>query len=495
MAVLDGGSSTAGKVNVTPTFELEVAPSLEGSGVRCFSEVDGGRYTLEALNRSPEASNDYRLRAASDSVIFEYQFNATAQNTAKWKHGFTTMSANQSAAAGFLLLNANQATASGNGCSLQSYKHAALYGTTMLYNEMTFAITSAPLANQIFEAGHFVTTVPTPVTPADGIFIRITNAGLIGVLAHNGVETPSGVLVAFTDLPINTNMRIVLGVSQRTVEFWMDKQDGNDINLLGHIDVPAGNAQPSLSSSLPAAAFQMRNAALVGGGTQMQIKVGNGSVNYSGFDMVKPWSHQLVGSGNHVMQGQDGGTMGIVTAAANATAATTVTGAALAQATSLKTGLGGEAGITATVPGVDGSVWAWQNPAGSVSQTAKTAYITSIRIDSVNIGAPVAGTPTTVQWAVDFGSTALPLNTAESASFATWAAATGKIGRRKVVGLQTWTVGALVGAPAETIDLYIDPPIAVNPGEYFKIVAKVIQGTATASQVIWAAADVNGYVD
>jgi hypothetical protein len=325
--------------------------------------------------------------------------------------------------------------------------------------------------------------------------MRVSNAGIILVLTFNGVETPSGVLVSFANIPINTTVRFIIGTSQRSVELWWDKQDGKGITLLGHVDVPAGNPQPFLSSALPAAAYQMRNAALVGGGTQMQVKIGNGSCNYSGFDMVKPWSHQMVRSGLHLMQGQDGGTMGSTCAAPNATAATTVTGAALAQATSLKTGLGGEAGITATVPGVDGSVWAWQNPAGSTTQTPRTAYITGVRIDSTNIGASVAGTPTSLQWAIDVGSTALPLNTAESASFATWAAATGKIGRRIVLGQQSWPVGALVGAPAGAIDFYCDPPIPVNPGEYFKLVCKVTQGTATASQVIWSTSGVQGYLD
>jgi hypothetical protein len=462
--------------------------------ILCFSEVDPGVRTGTPKSLSMEVSNDYRGRVASDYSEFEWHFNAVAQNTSKFKHGFTTMTANQSTAIGFLLLNANQATASGNGCSLQSYKTVTMFGSTTLYHDVTFNFTAVPITNQIWEHGHFFTTVPTPIAPADGVFVRITTAGLIGVLTYNGTETPSGVLVPFSAFAalIGTNQRLVIGTNYRTVEFWLDRQDGVGIQLIGEIQVPAGNAQPFLSSALPAFASQMRNSGIVSG-TQMQIKIGAGSVSYSGIELVQPVSHQMVMSGLHIMQGWDGGTMGSTAAAPNATAATTVTGAALAQATSLKTGLGGEAGITATVSGVDGSVWAWQNPAGSVGQTPRTALITGVRIDATNIGAAVAGTPTTIQWALDVGSTALPLNTAESASFATWAAATGKAGRRMSIGLQTWVVGALIGAPAEAIDLYLDPPIPVNPGEYFKIVGKIIQGTATASQVIWATAAVQGY--
>lgn len=493
MAIIQGGSSTAGTANVDAGFNLNVTlptnPAYMG-GVRIFSEVDAGDRTGTPELTSPEASDDYRLRVCQDYSQLEWQWNAATQNTAKFKHGFTTMTANQSGAVGYLLLNAAFATVAGNGCSLQSWKYVSVYGSTTVYHATTFVMTALPLANQVWEHGHFVTTVPTPVTPADGIFVRVTSAGLIGVLAFNGVETHSGVLVPFSDFTamLGTNQLLIIGSNNRNVEFWLDRQNGDGIQKLGEIAVPAGNSQPMLSVSLPAFATQMRNSGLVGAGG-MQVKIGNGYCQYSGVDMQQPITLQSVLSGLHLMQGWDGGTMGSTAALPNATAATTLTLAALAQATSLKTGLGGEAGITATVPGVDGSVWAWINPLGSTTQTARTALVSGIHIESVNIGAAVTTTPSTIQWSADIGSTALTLATAESASFAT---GTAKAGRRIPLGIQSWTVGALVGAAAPSIDLKFDPPIAVNPGEYVKIVGKFIQGTATASQGIWATCAVQG---
>jgi hypothetical protein len=208
----------------------------------------------------------------------------------------------------------------------------------------------------------------------------------------------------------------------------------------------------------------------------------------------RPWGQQQCIMGQSAYQGQNGGTMGTSALLPNATAATTVTGAALSQTTALATGLGGQVGITATVPGVDGWVTAFTNPAATINITGRNLVITGIHISSVNIGAAVATTPTTVQWSIAFGGTQLnSLATAESGSFVT---ATVKAARRVGVGIQSWVVGSAIGAQAENLQQdFSSAPIVVAPGELVGAVAKFIQGTATGSQVIWTLVTFRGYYE
>ena len=83
MAVIDSGSSGAGKANVDAGFNLNVALSNTHAyigGVRLHSENDSGEHTGTPYLKSPETSPDYRMRAGLDTVLFNDVFNATLQN-------------------------------------------------------------------------------------------------------------------------------------------------------------------------------------------------------------------------------------------------------------------------------------------------------------------------------------------------------------------------------------------------------------------------------
>lgn len=93
-----------------------------------------------------------------------------------------------------------------------------------------------------------------------------------------------------------------------------------------------------------------------------------------------------------------------------------------------------------------------------------------------------------ISWSIAFGGTQLN-------SLATAEGVAAKAARRVPLGLQTWLVGAAVGAQANDIVMTFNSPIVVNPGEYLGAVAKFIQGTATASQVIWSVVGFDGYFE
>lgn len=487
MSVILKGGASSDLASVDSNKQLKVVtgqattPASVGA-TRIFSENDNGAVSGTAYLKSPETSSDYRLRVGLDTLLFTDTFNSAAQNTGLWKHTFTTMTMTQSA--GFLNVNAaGTSTVANNSAFLQSFRHFPLIGASGLYVELTGQITAQPVANEVFMAGLGIAVAAAE--PTDGCYFKLTSGGLVGVLAYNGTRVETGVLIASGGIPVNTNAKYVLVIGEREVEFWVDDK------FLGEIDIPAANGQPFMTTALPLF-IQKYNSGIIGSSPNMIIKIGDITVSVADLHTSKTWSDQMAGIGQSSTQGQNGGTMGTTALYPNATAATTVTGAALSQSAAIATGLGGQAGIIAAVPGIDGIVTGFQVPVGGVNQTPRTLYITDIRIDATNIGAAVATTASVISWSLSYGSTALALNTADTATFVN---NTTKSHRRIPLGLQSWIVGAGIGSPAEAIQISFNTPIVVNPGEYVCLVAKFIQGTATASQVIWTVSMINGYYE
>ncbi|MGL4649827.1 MAG: hypothetical protein ACRC1H_10495, partial [Caldilineaceae bacterium] len=307
-----------------------------------------------------------------------------------------------------------------------------------------------------------------------------------GEIRFNGITTQTGVLRTLAQLNVGQSYKFVIVVGEREVEYWLDD------HLLVEQTMPAGNGQPFLQASLPAFLMKYNTGAVANTNT---MRVSDVTVSLLDLQTAKPWAHQVAGMGQNAAQGQNGSAMGTTALLPNATAATTVTGAALSQTAAIATGLGGQAGIIAAAAGIDGLITAYQVPAPTINLTGRNLYITGVRIDAVNIGAAVATTASILQWSLAFGAsggTIPSLAQAESASFAT---GTAKAWRRVPLGIQSWVVGAAIGAPAEALDVTFDSPIVVSPGHWVASVAKFIVGTATASQVIWCTVMINGYFE
>lgn len=491
MAVIDTGGSTAGKANVNATYDLQVAlpdaatPSRVGA-VRAFSENDDGTLSGAAYLKSSETSPDFRLRAGVDTVLFNDVFNATAQNTALWRYVFNTLTCTMPGA-GTLNFSTVQGTTSAHGAFVHTKQYFPLVNTAPLAVESYFGqFTSALVSGEVFLFGLGLPSAATTI-PTDGCWIKVTSAGVYGVISFNStpVESPLDAELPLSSLTVGSIFKFVIVVGEREVEFWFDDQ------FLGHMDIPAANGGPFLQGSAPLFMMKYNTGAVSNTNTMRVSRVG---VTLMDVASGRDWGVQQCTLGASAYQGQNGHTMGTTALLPNATGATTVTGAALSQTTALATGLGGQAGITAAVPGLDGWVTAYLNPASTINITGRNLVITGIHISAVNIGAAVATTPSTIQWSIAFGGTQLnSLATAESASFVT---ATAKAARRVPVGLQSWVVGAGIGAMAVDLDQeFASAPIVVAPGEYLGAVAKFIQGTATASQVIWAVVTFRGYYE
>jgi hypothetical protein len=464
------GASGLYQANVDAAGSLQVTGPTDKTktGYNCPAiEVDAGAITGTRLFKSQYVSHDDRLSVGIDTQSALYNFTTTAQNTGKFKHAFTTMTMTQSG--GFLNINPTLATVSGNYAFLQSWKHFTVQGDGDLHVEMTGQISAMPPTNQIFEAGLFLGTAG--VAPADGVFFRLSASGLEGVIISNGTPFSTGIFMA--SLPLNTNGKYTIIVTQRHVCFWVDG------NLGGFIDTPAALAVPYLTMNLPLC-FMMRNSGTVVGGCT--VKIGTTHVSQCDLHTSKPWSEQMTTQGN-AYQGQDGDTMGSLAAYSNAALSAA---AALTNTTAAapNTGLGGAVLVLPTLTaGTDGILFSYLNPIGSITQPPKTLVVTGVSIDA-GVQLALTGGPLTLVMGVAYGHTLLSLATAETGSFVT---ATVKAPRRVPLGILSFIAAAVAGTGVTKFTVPFKSPIVVNPGEYFAITCRNVSIVTTAGALAMTA--------
>jgi hypothetical protein len=436
-------------------------------GIRMFSENDAGAVSGTPYLVSPETDDDYRLRVAHECLFDTETFNYTAQNTGKHIYRNTTMTFGWTAAG--LTTNSGNITTTTTGGSFATYAEFPLIGTTQLYAEIIGSFTASPTTNTIVDIGPFRPGAANPFAPTDGVYFRLTAAGLSGVINFNGTETTTAPFgLSYT---LNRKYQFVIAVHERDCEFWIDGV------LYGTIVTPNGQGQPCMSAALP---FAVRHA-ITGGaaGAALSFQLNDYSISLGGPNIAMTASimgQRIYGS----YQGLSGGTMGSLATYPNSTNPTAAAPSNTALTANLPAGLGGQGLVTAAAAAATDGIWgSYQVPAGTVNVQGRRLVIRGVRLDLVNLGAAVATTATTIQFSLAFGHTAVSLATAETA--------TTKAPRRVPVGIATWPVGAAIGAGPQSAIVPLDlgdAPVFVNPGEFVQLVGKFIVGTATASQTI-----------
>lgn len=477
MAVIDGGNSNAGKANVTSKFSLSVAPETNAGAnadnvgcIRIFSENDPGTVTGAPYLYSPETDDDFRLRVAQDILLDTETFNYTAQNTGKHQYRNTTMT--QTWNTGGIITNATGITTTTTGIQFNTYAEFPLMGAMAVYYEfeMSFSAAQAP-SNTTFEIGPARYATANPYAPTDGVYFLANSGGYSIVLNHNTATTVTA--IAFTPIP-NQVYQFIIAITEREVNFWIDNV------LYATVDTPGAQGQPLTSSTTPFGWRHVISGGAAGGVYQVTIRDYN--VTQGGLQTTDTFGS----TGNRVFgayQGLSGGTMGSLATLPNGINPTAGVPTNTTLAANLPGGLGGQGLVTATAAAVLDGIWgSYQVPAGTVSLQGKRLKITGVKLDTLNTGAAVATTATTIFFQLAFGHTAVSQATAEGAA--------AKAPRRIALGFATWPVGAAIGAQSSNgpiaIDL-TDSPIYVNPGEFVALIARFIVGTATASQTIWFA--------
>lgn len=105
-----------------------------------------------------------------------------------------------------------------------------------------------------------------------------------------------------------------------------------------------------------------------------------------------------------------------------------------------------------------------------------------IEIESFNMGAAVATTVTTLEWAVGANGASANLSTGAFI--------------RESIGVQSFAVGAAIGADSgKRITQQFSSPLITESARVFAVILKIPVGTATASQIIRGTVRVDGYFE
>lgn len=463
MALIDTGSSTSGKANVDTDFQLLVRtntdPAKAGAAI-LFVENDDGTYMTDPYYKSPEVDEDYRLRVATDFILDTDSFYYATQNTGKHRYGNTTQTITWGT--GGLTLNGAGVTTTATGCEIRTWAPFPVYGSGNTYCETLVGFTAQPTNNVIVEFGLGITNNTGTAAPSDGIFFRLTSAGMQCVVSFSGSETTASVPGAFTYANNDVdNYQIVSTL--REAEFWINS------TRVAKIEVPTAAGTIYSSSSLSWFA-QQRHPGVAS--AVLQTKIYNYLVAVGGIGNTI----EDAAVGNILMgsyQGLSGGTMGslaLYTNSANPTAAVpTNTTAALGS------GLGGQFWETDTLAvTTDGIISSFQVPAGTVAIPGRRLLIKGVTISSF-VQTALTGGGYVAQWSLAFGHTAVSLATAE--------AATTKAARRVPLGHQSVAAAATALTLYNPIYIPFTSPVVVNPGEFVQTVKKKI-GTAPSAGVI-----------
>jgi hypothetical protein len=457
----------------------------DANGLAIFSELDNGSVGGARKVLSPETDTDFRLRVAHDNFLDQETFTDTAQNTGKFSHAFTTLTATESAAG--LLTNSGNITTTTTGMTFGTFAMFPVGGTQTLVCETTLSFTAQPNANQIVDFGVFMRGATTAFAPLDGVYFRLTSAGLFGVINSNGTETTSAVfpLSGGTGTYVYANnaaSQYLIQANNVNTTFWIDNV------LYATIPTPVGLGFPCMSRALP---WSIRHA-IVGGtaGSALQCIVKDYRVLARGTLYSEPLGN-VGGRVYGTYQGLSGGTMGQLVAGTVTTGTLVKPTAAVplnaSLAANLPNSLGGrinEALTAGLAVNTDGLFASFTVPAGTTAVQGRRLKVNGLKL-SATVSTVVVGGPVTTEFYIAFGHTADSLATTESASFAT---GTTKAPRRIMLPELTQTVTAAQAVDTKvnqvsTVAVFTNP-IYVNPGERIALVGNKTATVAATAGVI-----------
>ncbi len=462
--ILGNGTPASSEASINTDGALLTRLSTDpakGGSVSMFSECHNGDAGSAALRLSPESTTDYRLRVETENICADHSFNYTAQATSLGIYNNTTMTITW--AGGFLNTNGSGITTLSTGCRYQTYQAFTTYGEAPLYLSVVASLTNTPTTNTTIDLGLGFAAAANPYAPTDGIYFRVTSAGVEGIVCNNTTEVSTGTL-DFT-WENNKTYRWIIVVSTKTVQFWID-----DV-LYGSVDRPSAVGNMTMSTSLP---VFFRQAISASAASQViGLKVARYTVSLGSLGNGRPWRLAMAAQGGMAYQGQEGGTMG--TTANYANSANPTAAVPTNTTAALGTGLGGQFWETDTVAvTTDCIICSYQVPAAGINTSGKQLIVYGVKVSSF-VQAALTGGGYVAQWSVAFGHSTLSLATAEGP--------TAKAPRRVALGVQAVASGATANTVLTDVYMKFDCPIVVNPGEFIALVKKKV-GTAPSAGTI-----------
>lgn len=497
MAVIESGSSAAGKANVDALFNLKVnlsSDDVTAGYAALLSEVDDGTVLGTARRKALEATDDYRLRTGIDSVVFNLAFEGTNVARDRIQQNDTTMTAAQ--ASGYLSLNSGASTTTAQGTNIRTYRTFTMSGGFTTYAEFWAREANQTATNAVTEFGFgFCSGVTAQLT--DGLFFRRLSGGqLRAVVTNNGTDlstadiTPTNIPArdeTGTYDPTEVNHYIVSWHNDEA-EFWI-----NDVMVAR---MPCTAAVAGITSAISQPVF----ARVYNSGTASaarRLDIGVITVSQGEMDTSKPWSHIQAGNGGGAYQIQPGTASGPTVSrgtgatgwptSATARAAGTWT-ATTAPATNSLGGQWLSPAISTLTSEADYPIFSYANPAGTATLPGKTLYVTGVRWGKTVATVVAATNSITLQYSVGVGGTSSATTQTEAAAVVA--------SRGVILDLIPFKATAVVGDFVEggVMD-FSEGPLVVNPGCFLTFVVRPFGTVTTNTLVVAGTVAFSGYFE
>ncbi len=487
MAIIESGVSTLDVLTVDPISKAArqslydingnlLVPSNRGA----IAATAGGLLLSGAdykIARSLRSDMTGALRTNAESLILYDNSEGAAYNSNTWIETAASMTVTQSATAG-RLFNAGSSVTASQGIMHVSQKNIPFtLGTTLLAVHRVRA--TAHFANNIQELGFGSPSSAVALTATNGAHWRKDTSGQwLPVFCINSVEilgTPISnatfiAAIATTDYAIFT-----VEVRHSSARFCVYTQGGVLVTAQD-LDLTSGAAGVSGFAVTSLQAFQRTwNSGTVTTAVQMFVD----EVSISLLDSMQQRPYLLSQASMGFSSIQSPTTYAQTANYTNSVAPTAraLSNTAGAEATTILDGF-----ISGTAPvgaATDLILIGFQVPVG------KTFIFHGIRVSPpLNQGAAIATTDTVIAYALGFNGSAVSLATGSPNNH-----------RPKILsGYHTGIVGLAIGKQYSGTDVQYQSQagIAVNGGRFFHVIARVLVGTATASQTILWQISVDG---
>lgn len=403
------------------------------------------------------------IATANNASLFSDQFEGATINAAKWLTTSTTMAGVQNATTGFTFNSGNIVTAS-TGFMLRTLRTFARPMRSIL--QAKFRFRANHVVNAVMEVG-FGDASTNQGIHSNGAYLQYTPAGAVQLVwTFNGGDITSAPVTGLDPSKYYT-ADIIMEDDQVSLIL---QDTGTGLFVAERpIPLPLASAKQFATTRLYGFARQYHSGAAPASAPNLILPFFE--VLQLDSDPGKTFRQLQAGQG---LQADFHPSTGVMNA--QFTNSTAPGSAALSNIAAGYTTLGGLFQFAAVAGAVtDYALFGFTVPAPF------QLHVEGIDIETWNTVAAVATTPTLLVWGAGIDQSAISLNTAGIV--------------KKVLGSQSFPIGAAPGAKAERVSVNFDTPLVTNPGRIFTIILRMPVGTATATEIFQGLVSVRGYFE
>ena len=487
MAVIDSGSSTAGKANVDSSYNLQVnlpTTATQAGFSRLAFVADTG--IPAKINRITADNAQY---SGTQYQLVDINFNSASTSwSAKIGTNATTMT--KAVTNGAMRLNASAITTTTTGIAIYSNRIVNIESGYDYHAKWQLRTANATATNKQVDVGLGYYAFAAGQAAAMNEFIGFrwtTTGGLLGV-----VETSQGGAPTSQTVNINGNApysdsvfrSYEIIVTDTDVEFWVDDAYAARITKpTGSWGVLKGNGLPWMARTFNSGAASA--ACTVDIGDVSVIKIGSDE------NLPAPARYAAMGKSSYYWQPDlTTGTTDPHLFPASGTAPTAAVGSNTASAANNTAVLGGIirntlTGVTVTLS--TNVLWtAYQNPAiptaAGVATNFRNFYVTSLSIGPMVVTTALVGGGFTAAWFAAIGNTATSLATTNADGTTAVAQKAPRFVPLSLVSTLAATAAlATVSTDVGDHTWVFPTPLVVHPGEFFSVGFRTIAVTAAVT--------------